>query len=78
MLCRGPRLSWPTPRSCCLVELLKHLIHMEARWLRWDFMAEQLHQPWGDEDESGRWQVDPEETATELLAPCTPVVRARE
>ena len=56
------------PSGWTPLELLKHLVHMEARWLRWGFMAEQLPQPWGDEDESGRWHVDPEETATELLA----------
>jgi hypothetical protein len=56
------------PSGWTPLELLKHLVHMEARWLRWGFMAEQLPQPWGDEDESGRWHVGPEETATELLA----------
>jgi hypothetical protein len=40
---------------------------MEARWLRWGFMAERLPDPWGDEDESGRWHVGPEETAVELI-----------
>ena len=56
------------PSGWTPLELLKHLVHMEARWLRWGFMAEQLSQPWADEDESGRWHVGPEETATELLA----------
>jgi hypothetical protein len=45
------------PSGWTPLELLKHLVHMEARWLRWGFMAEQLPQPWGDEDESGRWHV---------------------
>jgi Protein of unknown function (DUF664) len=61
-------LSSHLPSGWTPLELLKHLVHMEARWLRWGFVAEQLPQPWGDEDESGRWHVGPEETATELLA----------
>lgn len=56
------------PSGWTPLELLKHLVHMEARWLRWGFVAEQLPEPWGDEDESGRWHVGPEETATKLLA----------
>ena len=36
--------------------------------LRWGFVAEQLAAPWGDEDESGRWHVHPQETAADLLA----------
>jgi len=56
------------PSGWTPLELLKHLVHMEARWLRWGFAAEQLPAPWGDEDESGRWHVGPEETAAELLA----------
>jgi hypothetical protein len=56
------------PSGWTPLELLKHLLHMEARWLRWGFVAEHLPEPWADEDESGRWHVGPEETATELLA----------
>src|SRR5216117_3531157 len=40
---------------------------MEARWLRWGFAAERLPDPWGDEDESGRWRAGPERTAAELV-----------
>jgi hypothetical protein len=55
------------PSGWTPLELLKHLAYMEARWLRWGFAAEQLPEPWGDADESGRWHVGPE-TAAELLA----------
>lgn len=61
---RGSRL----PSGWTPLELLNHLVHMEARWVRWDFAAEQLPDPWGDQDGSGRWQVGPEDTAAELLA----------
>ena len=61
---RGSRL----PSGWAPLELLNHLVHMEARWVRWGFAAEQLPEPWGDADESGRWHVGPEQTAAELLA----------
>jgi hypothetical protein len=60
---RGSRL----PSGWAPLELLKHLVYMEARWLRWGFAAERLPEPWGDQDRSGRWHVGREETAGELL-----------
>jgi uncharacterized damage-inducible protein DinB len=56
------------PSGWTPLELLNHLVHIEARWVRWGFAAEQLPDPWGDQDESGRWRVGPEDTAAELLA----------
>jgi uncharacterized damage-inducible protein DinB len=56
------------PSGWTPLELLNHLVHMEARWVRWGFAAEQLPEPWGDEDRSGRWHAVPEQTAAELLA----------
>jgi uncharacterized damage-inducible protein DinB len=61
---RGSRL----PSGWTPLELLNHLAHMEARWVRWGFAAERLPEPWGDQDESERWQVGPEATAAGLLA----------
>jgi len=61
---RGSRL----PSGWTPLELLNHLVHVEARWLRWGFAAEQLPEPWGDGDRSGRWHVGPEETVAGLLA----------
>jgi uncharacterized damage-inducible protein DinB len=61
---RGSRL----PSGWTPLELLNHLAHMEARWMRWGFAAEQLPDPWADEDASGRWRTGPEQTAAELLA----------
>ena len=55
------------PSGWTPLELVKHLTYMEERWLRWGFMAEQIQSPYGDEDEAGRWQVAPEETAAELI-----------
>jgi len=61
---RGSRL----PSGWAPLELLNHLVHMEARWVRWGFAAEQLPEPWGDEDQSGRWRAGPEESGAHLLA----------
>jgi uncharacterized damage-inducible protein DinB len=56
------------PSGWTPLELLNHLVHMEARWLRWGFTGEQLPEPLGDEDQSGRWHTGPEQTAAGLLA----------
>jgi hypothetical protein len=61
---RGSRL----PSGWTPLELLKHLVYMERRWLRWGFLAEQVPMPFGDEDEAGRWHAGPEETAADLVA----------
>ncbi|WP_328535518.1 DinB family protein [Streptomyces sp. NBC_00344] len=59
------------PSGWTPLELLKHLVFMERRWLRWGFAGEQVDQPWGDSaggDPDGRWKVEPGETLPELLA----------
>lgn len=56
------------PSGWTPLELVKHLVYMERRWLRWGFLAEQIPAPSGDEDESGRWHVGPDETAADLIA----------
>ncbi|MFI6845090.1 DinB family protein [Kitasatospora sp. NBC_00085] len=56
------------PSGWSPLELLKHLVFMERRWLRWIFEGEPVPEPHGDKDESGRWHVGPDETAGELIA----------
>jgi hypothetical protein len=56
------------PSGWTPLELLKHLVYMEQRWLRWGFAAEQLSAPWGDRGENDRWRVDPQETVAGLIA----------
>ncbi|SOB82456.1 DinB family protein [Streptomyces sp. 1331.2] len=56
------------PSGWSPLELLKHLVHMERRWLRWGFLGEPVPAPHGDKDASGRWHVGPDETAAELIA----------
>jgi uncharacterized protein DUF664 len=56
------------PSGWTPLELLKHLVYMERRWLRWGFLAEPVDEPLGDEDGAGRWRVHPHETAADLIA----------
>ena len=56
------------PSGWAPLELVKHLVFMEQRWLRWGFAAEQVPEPWGDNDEEGRWYVDRDQSAEGLLA----------
>nr|WP_202888451.1 DinB family protein [Kribbella solani] len=58
------------PSGWSPLELLKHLVFMERRWLRWGFTAEQVEHPWGDsgDDPDGRWELAPGDTLESLLA----------
>jgi uncharacterized damage-inducible protein DinB len=51
-----------TPR-----QLVKHLVYMERRWLRWGFLAEQVPDPWGDSDGEA-WQTGPADSRDTLLS----------
>ncbi|GAA1599743.1 DinB family protein [Kribbella hippodromi] len=57
------------PSGWSPLELLKHLVFMERRWLRWGFTAEQVDHPWGDsgDDPDGRWALEPGDTLASLL-----------
>ncbi|AJC57100.1 DinB family protein [Streptomyces sp. 769] len=62
---RGSRL----PSGWAPLELLKHLAHVELRWLQWGFAGQQVEQPWGDmEARGGRWRVEAGETVEEVTA----------
>jgi uncharacterized damage-inducible protein DinB len=54
------------PSGWTPIELVKHLVYMERRWLRWGFAGEQLPDPWGD-DRGGQWHVEPSESIRSLL-----------
>jgi len=56
------------PSGWSPLELVKHLVYMERRWLRWGFLAEQVPDPRGDEDQAGRWHAGPGDTAAGLIA----------
>jgi len=55
------------PSGWAPIELLKHLVYMERRWLRWGFTGEEVSAPWGDQDSEGRWHVEPDESLDDLL-----------
>ena len=48
------------------LELVKHLVFMERRWLVWGFAGEDIPDPWGDHH-GERWHVGDDESLSELL-----------
>ncbi len=55
------------PSGWAPIELLKHLTHVELRWLEWGFEGRDVGDPWGDQRD-GRWYVAPGETLGDLVA----------
>jgi uncharacterized damage-inducible protein DinB len=55
------------PSGWVPIELLKHLAHVELRWLEWGFEGRLVADPWAD-SRDGRWYVAPDETLDELVA----------
>lgn len=56
------------PSGWTPLELIKHLVYMERRWLRWGFAAEPVDEPWGDRGAAERWSVRPGESAADLVS----------
>ncbi|MFY1689527.1 DinB family protein [Plantactinospora sp. WMMB782] len=54
------------PSGWTPLELLKHLRHVELRWIEWGFQGREVADPWGDRRED-RWYVAPEETLDGLV-----------
>lgn len=54
------------PSGWTPLELLKHVTHVEARWLEWGFEGRYVGDPWGDR-RGGRWHVPAEETLAHLI-----------
>ncbi len=55
------------PSGWTPLELLKHLTHVEQRWLEWGFEGRTVADPWADHRD-GRWYVSDDETLASLLA----------
>ncbi len=55
------------PSGWTPIELLKHLQHVENRWLEWGFDGQEVADPWAD-DKDGRWHVGSDETLDGLIA----------
>jgi hypothetical protein len=57
------------PSGWSPLELLKHLAHVERRWLRWGFLGERVEDPWGDHTpDRERWALTPDDTAGSVTA----------
>jgi uncharacterized damage-inducible protein DinB len=54
------------PSGWSPLELVKHLTHVERRWLVWGFEGSPVADPWGDARD-GRWHVEPDESAADLV-----------
>jgi uncharacterized damage-inducible protein DinB len=54
------------PSGWTPLELLKHLRHVERRWLEWGFEGQDVDDPWADQRD-GLWYVAPDETLAGLL-----------
>jgi uncharacterized damage-inducible protein DinB len=55
------------PSGWTPIELLKHLTHVELRWLEWGFEGRDVGDPWADRKD-GRWFVGADETLAGLVA----------
>ena len=55
------------PSGWTPIELVKHLVHVERRWLIWGFEGELVDDPWADQRDD-RWFVPPDERLEDLLA----------
>jgi len=56
------------PSGWTPLELVKHLVYMERRWLEWGFLGTPVEDPWGDQGPDGRWAVAADESPADLLA----------
>lgn len=58
------------PSGWTPLELLKHLVFMERRWLHWGFTGEPVPEPWGDSGgtDDGPWRLQHGDTLEGLLA----------
>ncbi len=72
------------PSGWTVLELVKHLTHVERSWLVWGFEGRPVAEPWGDLRD-GRWDVADSESAADLVralheqgAVTSSVVRAHE
>lgn len=52
------------------LELIKHLVNVERRWLVWGFAGLEVDDPWSDRRD-GRWFVAPQESLEGLLGALT-------
>lgn len=54
------------PSGWAPIEMLKHLVSMERRWVVWGFEGDVVEDPWSDQ-QGGRWFVAASETVSDLV-----------
>lgn len=54
------------PSGWTVLELVKHLTHVEQRWLVWGFEGQPVARPWGDSRDN-RWYVSDKEDGPDLM-----------
>ena len=54
------------PSGWTPLALLKHLIHVERRWVVWGFEGTAVAEPWGD-SRDGSWYVHADESLADLV-----------
>lgn len=54
------------PSGWTPLSLVRHLTHVERRWLEWGFEGRAVDDPWGDQRD-GRWFVGEDEDGTEVV-----------
>jgi uncharacterized damage-inducible protein DinB len=62
----GDRTRSILPSGWTPLELLKHLQHVELRWLEWGFEGKDVADP-GADSKDGRWYVSQDETLDGLI-----------
>ncbi|BAL91759.1 hypothetical protein AMIS_65390 [Actinoplanes missouriensis 431] len=55
------------PSGWTPLELVKHLRHVERRWIEWGFQGAPVDDPWADRRDD-RWHVGPAESLEQLTA----------
>ena len=54
------------PSGWTPIELVKHLTHVERRWVVWGFEGQDVGDPWADH-RNGHWYVAPDEPVGDVL-----------
>jgi uncharacterized damage-inducible protein DinB len=55
------------PSGWVPLALVKHLTHVERRWLQWGFAGVELDDPWGASEDI-EWRPQPDESTAAILA----------
>jgi uncharacterized damage-inducible protein DinB len=54
------------PSGWTPIQMVKHLTHVERRWVVWGFQGQEVGDPWADHRD-GRWYVAPDEPLRDVV-----------